>query len=295
MKSTVRQNVLSRSRAVFAAAAICCVAFSATSVAHAQAQVEESPSQSLVPVPSTTETANSLPDAPQPHVDGPSLVGTPKRIGQDLIGLVTFPGRIRASDAKWLLPLTAATVASFALDEKTMSEVVTRNPATNQTSANVSDGLRDGFIATPIVMYAAGLAKHDDHLRETGLLGGEAMTDAYIAGDLIKLVSFRERPNVDRSEGSFYRTSAGYDSSFISGHSLTAWSSAAVIASEYPNKWVQISAYTAASGVSLTRVLAQQHFPSDVLLGSAAGWLIGRYVYHRHSRHYALTVLPSTR
>lgn len=98
------------------------------------------------------------------------------------------------------------------------------------------------------------------------------------------LPPFRECPNVDRFEGSFYRTSTGYNSSFVSGHSLTAWSSAAVIASEYPNRWVQIGAYTAATGASLTRVLAQQHFPSDVLLGSAAGWLIGRYVYKHRAR-----------
>jgi membrane-associated phospholipid phosphatase len=32
----------------------------------------------------------------------------------------------------------------------------------------------------------------------------------------------------------------------------------------------------------MARVLARQHFPSDVIVGSAVGWLLGRYVFHKH-------------
>jgi membrane-associated phospholipid phosphatase len=46
----------------------------------------------------------------------------------------------------------------------------------------------------------------------------------------------------------------------------------------------KITAYGLATGVSLTRVLARQHFPSDVLVGSAVGWLVGRYVFHKHHK-----------
>jgi membrane-associated phospholipid phosphatase len=47
-----------------------------------------------------------------------------------------------------------------------------------------------------------------------------------------------------------------------------------------------IAAYSLAAGVSITRVLGQEHFPSDVLVGSACGWLIGRYVVHHRRRTY---------
>jgi len=57
-----------------------------------------------------------------------------------------------------------------------------------------------------------------------------------------------------------------------------------VIASEYQGALTQITAYGLAAGVSAARVLARQHFPSDVLVGSAVGWMIGRYVVHKH-RH----------
>jgi membrane-associated phospholipid phosphatase len=65
---------------------------------------------------------------------------------------------------------------------------------------------------------------------------------------------------------------------------MIAWSSAAVIASEYDGPMTKLAAYGLATGVSLSRVLARQHFPSDVVVGSAVGWLVGRYVFHKHHK-----------
>ena len=39
--------------------------------------------------------------------------------------------------------------------------------------------------------------------------------------------------------------------------------------------------YGLASTVSVTRVTAGQHFPSDVFVGSILGYLIGDYVAHK--------------
>ncbi len=262
----------------------CLLLFSFGNAPRAAAQQFTQATEAFHSRPDSDVKPAELPDAPLPS-RGVTLAGTPKRILSDGVHVLQGPRFIRAADAKWLLPLTGAAVASFATDEKTMSEVVSSNPSFNQTSRNVSDGLRDGFIAVPVLMLGVGQFAHADHARETGILASEAMIDAYAVGALIKVASFRERPFTDRSEGSFYRLSAGTDSSFISGHSLVAWSSAAVLAEEYPNHWVQAGIYTLAGGVSLTRVLGQEHFPSDVLLGSAAGWLIGHYVYRAHHRH----------
>jgi len=67
---------------------------------------------------------------------------------------------------------------------------------------------------------------------------------------------------------------------------MLAWTLAGVVADEYPSKWVKVGAYSIASSVSLTRVLGQEHFPSDVLVGAAAGWLIGHYIVEKHQVHH---------
>jgi membrane-associated phospholipid phosphatase len=43
------------------------------------------------------------------------------------------------------------------------------------------------------------------------------------------------------------------------------------------------------------RVLGQEHFPTDVLAGGAAGWLIGHYVFEKHQfRHVKKTLRGKT-
>jgi len=42
-------------------------------------------------------------------------------------------------------------------------------------------------------------------------------------------------------------------------------------------------AYAFALAISASRVTARRHFPSDVIVGSTFGYLIGRYVVHHHA------------
>src|SRR5208283_3750190 len=118
---------------------------------------------------------------------------------------------------------------------------------------------------------------NDSHSRETGFLAGEAALNAILVGEGLKFVFERPRPGA-RNAGSF---GAG-GTSFPSEHALAAWSIASVMAHEYPGTLTRLLAYGAASGISLSRVAARQHFPSDVVVGSALGYLIGRYVYRSH-------------
>ena len=69
---------------------------------------------------------------------------------------------------------------------------------------------------------------------------------------------------------------------------------ASVIGSEYPGWLTRAAVYGLAGTVSVSRVLSEQHFPSDVLVGSVTGWLIGHYVYHAH-HNYTLNPYDSPR
>lgn len=234
-------------------------------------------------------SANGLSTVSLEHQDHPPV--TPQKIPlnilRDGVNIAVSPAYLRVKDLKWLLPLAGASAAAFATDTKTMTAVVSSNPSFNQINLNVSNGLIGGLIAAPITMFGVGQLRHEEHMKETGLLGSEAMVDAFVVDEAIKLCSFRERPFADNSQGEFYIGKSGADSSFMSAHSMVAWSSAAVIAGEYHSKWVQFGVYALAVGVSATRVMGQQHFPSDVLLGATGGWLIGHYVFRAH-HHFPL-------
>jgi len=225
-----------------------------------------------------------IPDAPkpQPKTEPVTLRETPKNILYDQGAIWSSPVRIREKDLKYLVPLGLATTVAIASDHEAMTDVVSRDPDFNHKNVQVSNALTAGLLGAPAVFFGVGQFGGNPHARETGILAGEAVVNGLAVEQGIKLMTWRERPSVNDAKGKFWQSSAGWDSSFPSSHSLLVWSSAAVMAEEYPSWWMQTGIYTLATGVSLTRVLGQEHFPSDVLVGSAFGWMVGHYVYKKH-------------
>jgi membrane-associated phospholipid phosphatase len=224
-----------------------------------------------------------LPDAPKPQPDV-TLRGTPRNLLHDQAAIWTSPARLRTKDLNWLVPMAGVTGLAIATDRDAMNHVVSKNPNLNQTSVNASNALIGAFIAAPVAMFGWGEFRKIPRAREAGILSGEAMIDSVVVEQGMKLMTWRERPAVDSARGKFFQSSAGTGSSFPSSHSVVAWSAAAVLADEYPSRLSRILIYSAATGVSIARVVGQQHFPSDVIVGSAAGWLVGHHVFRKHHK-----------
>jgi hypothetical protein len=233
-------------------------------------------------------SAPPMPDAPTPSIqakdDPVTLRNAPRHFLQDQEAIWTSPARIREQNALGPVVLVLATTVLITTDHQVMSSSKLIDPSLNSEASTASNGLLGGFVAAPVLIYCIGYLHHDDHATESGILGGEAMVDSLVVDEAMKFVSLRERPTLDNARGKFFQTSVGTDSSFPSTHTMIAWSSAAVVASEYNGPLTRIAAYGLATGLSVSRVLARQHFPSDVLVGSAVGWMIGRYVVRRHHR-----------
>jgi hypothetical protein len=232
----------------------------------------------------TGSTNSTLPDAPQAQSSSRLTIrAEPVNILRDQRMIWTSPLRIRAKDLKYLVPLGVAAGVAIATDKTTMRDVVTHDPAFNNDSTNASNVMIGGFIAAPVILYGVGHFRGNEHAREAGLVSAEALVDGVAVEEGLKLISWRERPYQDQQRGRFFQSSAGVDSSFPSSHAVLAWSTAAAIAGEYHNPWTEALVYSGAAGISMARLMGQQHFPGDLLVGSAAGWLVGHYVYkHRH-------------
>jgi len=271
------------------AVALCLSLLLATTTLTAAAQ-SASAAVSQPSAPSNVSNSAALPDAPQTQTEAReaiTLKALPMNILKDQGPIWTSPLRIRTHDLIWLLPLAAATGIGIATDQHVMNDVVSKDPSFNDANINASNVMIGGLLFTPAVLYGVGHFNKDEHARETGLIGAEAIGDGVIVEQGLKLIFWRERPNVDNARGLFWQSSAGVDSSLPSSHSVLAWSTAAVLAGEYPSAWSQIAVYSLATGVSVTRVLGQEHFPTDVLVGSATGWLVGHYVYRHRHKHVA--------
>jgi membrane-associated phospholipid phosphatase len=219
----------------------------------------------------------SDPPATEANHDNSLGVNLLKNLAEDQKAIWTSPSRLRFTDADWVLPLGLVTGGLLATDSD-FSKHLSNSPSILSRSTNFSNYGLGAMAAAGGGFYFWGRMVHDDHKKETGILAGEAALDSYGVTSALKYSFGRERPLQDDYRGKFRQ---GGDS-MPSEHAAAAWSIASVIAHEYPGTLTTFLAYGAATAVSLSRVTAKQHFPSDVLIGSAIGWFIGQHVYRAH-------------
>jgi len=213
----------------------------------------------------------------QPGEDPQNRLVSPfvKHLAGDQKQFWTSPTRFRTRDLKWILPAAGITAAFIASDSWWSKQV---NPNHMQTSLHISDYGTYAFLGLSGSSFLFGHIDNNSHLQEAGLLTGEAAINSVGVAYLFKEITQRERPLQDNGNGDFFKGG----SSFPSEHSAIAWSIASVWAHEYPGWLSQTAAYGLATAITITRVTARQHFPSDAIVGSALGWNFGRQVYRAH-------------
>jgi hypothetical protein len=200
-----------------------------------------------------------------------------KNFALDQEAIWTSPAHLRLVDTEWLIPLGLAISGSLATDTE-FSKHLSNSPSRIKDSndfANYGIGAMAGVGGG---LYVWGQITHDDHMSETGVLAGEAAVDSLGVTFALGYTLGRQRPLTNNYRGEFWQ---GGDS-LPSDHAAAAWSMASVIAHEYPGALTQIMAYGMASAISVSRLTGKQHFPTDVLIGSAIGWFVGQHVYRAH-------------
>jgi membrane-associated phospholipid phosphatase len=135
-----------------------------------------------------------------------------------------------------------------------------------------------------LTMYLIGKGSGNSKARETGFLGAEAIAHSQIVALVLKTATQRERPLDFQADGSGGVAFGNGGNSFPSGHAAGSFALATVFAYEYgrEHRWVPYASYGLASIVTASRLSAQQHWVSDLFVGSTLGFLIGRYVYKTH-------------
>src|SRR6266480_1773719 len=222
---------------------------------------------------STEENANAV----RKTSDG-SRTGLVGRFVRDQREIWTSPARLRFSDTEWLVPLSGVTAGLFVTD-RDFSKQLSQNPTTSSHYKTLSNAGVATLVGGAGGMWVMGHASHNEHWSETGFLAGEAALNSLVAVESFKYTLRRERPFQGNGSGPFFQSGG---TSFPSEHAAAAWSVAGVIAHEYPGPFTKIMAYGVASLVSVSRVKAHQHFPSDVVVGSVIGNLIAQDIYSRH-------------
>jgi len=189
----------------------------------------------------------------------------------------TSPAYVKPDDAKWLVPSVGIATGLFVTDPDSSFGMASYHPNTWKEVSNYGLG---AALGTTGAMYIWGHITNNDRARETGVLATEAMISVLPMQFAIRGATGRLRPYQSNYQNDFFDGG----SSFPSNHSAVAWAFASVVAHEYPNLYAQLGAYGLATGISLARVEASQHFLSDVFVGGLIGYQVGRQIYKtRHN------------
>jgi hypothetical protein len=133
--------------------------------------------------------------------------------------------------------------------------------------------------------------------KETFLMVTEALVTSATWTNLMKVGFGRERPSQREAPESDWVGPFGIFSneanmrgkqftSFPSGHSSAIWSIATVLAHQYPKYYiVPILSYSIATAVAYSRMVVDDHWLSDIVVGSALGYLCARQVIRDNPKH----------
>ena len=238
----------------------------------------EKPKETQTKNPLSGEASAKEQETPQAKREAHLERDLPKNFMKDQFAIWTSPAHIRTADTLWLVPFLGVTAGFIATDRAAVSGLPS-NPSDVSRYKNISDYGLYGMAAFSGAMYLSGVMWKDPHKRETGWLVGEAVLDGFVVNTVIQQITQRQRPFAASHPGEWFQP---IGNAFPSNHAMATFAAAAVITREYPGFLTDLLAYGTAGTVASMRVLGQQHSPSDVVVGSMIGYLIGRYVYAAH-------------
>ena len=137
------------------------------------------------------------------------------------------------------------------------------------------------IMGTAGLLAASGLVLRRRAWTRTSVRLVEAIVYTKLVTGLAKSVLNRSRPFA--TPHPFAATPGAFDSdheqlSMPSGHTARAFAAASVLAHQADRWYVSVPAYGIATSVALERVRSGDHWMTDVMVGGALGYLIGRSV-----------------
>ena len=178
--------------------------------------------------------------------------------------------------------VAAATTLAFVYDDEIYSLV--DKSLNNKQSENISkytDVFGEEYFILPSVAltYAFGSVSDDCRLKNLSLAALQSFVYAEVASAGLKVLTCRIRPSEANSQTWLGPFKSFESTSFPSGHAMRSFALATTVAGFYPDKkWIGIVSYSLATMTSVGRVISKEHWTSDVIVGAALGYFIGRGV-----------------
>jgi membrane-associated phospholipid phosphatase len=209
--------------------------------------------------------------------------------GEDALSYFTSPVRFSGED--WLL--TAGLTGAALLLIQYADE-----PARKKLGRSTINTLNNDFWDFPtsygivtyanifsLSVYSIGLFSGDEEIRVLGRMLFESISISGAAVMAVRYAAGRIRPYYGQSVWAFEGFQTSNESqSFPSGHTTVAFALSTVLAERLNSIWARIGFYGLASLTAYARVLNNQHWFSDVVIGALLGLSSGLHVVYNEPK-----------
>ncbi|MBR9977496.1 MAG: phosphatase PAP2 family protein [Bacteroidetes bacterium] len=208
-------------------------------------------------------------------------------VGHDWLKYGTAPASWTWNDALTAGGIIGGTAGLMFFDER-IRDATIRDRRSDLYAASIDLAWTGNLVIADIasgLVYFSGLFSGDDHIRVTGRMMGQSLLYSGSVALMLRLLSGRRWPAAN--EGAFSFNAFPPDDTyhaFPSGHSVVVFSLATILAERIDYWPVSVLLYGTAIAAGLGRMYLDQHWASDVFLGSALGYTTARFVLAREKQ-----------
>ena len=218
----------------------------------------------------------------------------------DVRAVVSSPARLTKTDVLRLSAFTLITAGFIYRYDRQIDEAFYRDTGKSGYEngllvlgknfakiGNIYNEVRPVYFLTGLTsaILLSGVIAHDTKLVDTARLMSESFLITGAFTTLSKGLFGRSRPFLEKGPHDFHFFEFRMRNRFLSmpsGHSSSIFSVMTVIANQYPHWWIRLPAYTFCVSVALQRIDTHQHWASDVIIGGAIGYWVGKTLVNKH-------------
>ncbi len=131
-----------------------------------------------------------------------------------------------------------------------------------------------------LLTLGAGALFDEDEVKDTGLLMSGLLLTALVGQQPLRIAVGRARPYMGEGHLSFDSFNLSNDrASFVSGHAWIAFGISNIVARQIDQTWASVSLYSLATITALSRMYADAHWLTDVVLGSISGYVMSEILW----------------
>jgi len=199
------------------------------------------------------------------------------------VGVATFKQPLEFSQNDWLTvgSIVGGTALLFTADKSIRKFALANHTNFNNKIFNFDFFYGNGYTAIFTVgLYGIGLFSGSSKIRELGLHASEAFIISGLVTGILKLIIGRRRPYAGDSQLFFkpFQLTNNDFQALPSGHTTVVFAVSTVMANYLDNIYWKSFWYGAAGMVALSRIYHNKHWASDIFLGTAVGYFIGKFV-----------------